>query len=149
MKILKTIRSLTKVRAFPYQIPVQHWLCSMHMKWFTGCFLLLCVIVTAGCSEQTKPAATNTKANQRVGGPCDGCELMYEGMPTAMAAIDTSPGWKGAGQKVLIRGKIFKPDGTTPAPGVILYYWQTNKDGLYSPQPGRPEKSSRHGAIRG
>ncbi len=91
------------------------------------------------------------KENQTkiVGGGCDGCELMYEGMPTSISSIDTSAGWFEPGQKLLVTGKIFKLDGKTPAPNIILYYWQTDTNGYYSFKQGMNEKAKRHGHIRG
>ena len=84
-----------------------------------------------------------------IGGGCDGCELMYVGMPKAIASIDTSAGWREKGQKLIIKGKVFKPDGHTPAPNVIIYYWQTDNQGYYAPKQGMDERAKRHGHIRG
>lgn len=102
----------------------------------------------ASCNGQTlKKAEANNV--QPVGGGCDGCELMYEGMPAVINSSDTSPGWNEAGQKLIITGTVFQIDGKTPAPNVIIYYWQTDNDGFYSPKAGMNEKAKRHGHIRG
>lgn len=53
------------------------------------------------------------------------------------------------GEPLVIAGTIFEPDGRTPAEGVILYAYHTNKDGIY---PGRGEAEGiegRHGTLRG
>jgi protocatechuate 3,4-dioxygenase beta subunit len=84
-----------------------------------------------------------------VGGGCDGCEIMYVGMPANLNSVDTSAGWEEKGQKLLVTGTVFKLDGKTPAPNVIIYYWQTDNNGYYSPKPGMDEKAKRHGHIRG
>jgi protocatechuate 3,4-dioxygenase beta subunit len=84
-----------------------------------------------------------------VGGGCDGCELMYIGMPEEIGSEAISPGWTEKGQKLVVRGTVFQPDGRTPAPNVILYYWQTDHEGLYSPGTGMDERVKRHGHIRG
>ncbi|MEZ4904290.1 MAG: intradiol ring-cleavage dioxygenase [Spirosomataceae bacterium] len=86
---------------------------------------------------------------QKVGGGCDGCELMYVGMPKTISSIDTSAGWAEKGQKLLITGTVYKIDGTTPAPDVIIYYWHTDAQGHYSPKGKMNEKAKRHGHIRG
>lgn len=53
------------------------------------------------------------------------------------------------GPKIEIRGRVFKSDGKTPAPGVIVYFHHTDALGIY-PQPERPIGWSRwHGSIRG
>jgi protocatechuate 3,4-dioxygenase beta subunit len=74
---------------------------------------------------------------------------MYEGMPKSINATDTSAGWHEAGQKLLVTGTVYKRDGKTPAPNVVLYYWQTNSQGLYAPAPNMNARARRHGHIRG
>lgn len=90
-----------------------------------------------------------------VGGPFENGEFMYEGLPRHIAAVDTSPGWKLSGQKLLLTGRVLRSDGTTPAPGVVLYYYQTNPEGRYlhredEPRSMKPDDQGRsHGYIRG
>lgn len=86
---------------------------------------------------------------RQVGGGCDGCELMFVGMPEALNAIDTSAGWYEEGQKLLVTGTVYKRDGKTPAADVIVYYWQTDNNGLYSPSKEVDKQAGRHGHIRG
>ncbi len=74
---------------------------------------------------------------------------MYFGMPEDIKSEDTSPGWNEKGQKLIVTGTVFKIDGRTPAPNVIIYYHQTDSDGYYSPRNDRPENQTRHGHIRG
>lgn len=109
--------------------------------------LVLCSLLP-GCNGQTtnSPEAKNSKI---VGGGCDGCELMYVGIPKEINSVDTSAGWTEKGQKLLITGTVYKIDGKTPAPNVIIYYWQTDNNGLYSPNVGMDERVKRHGHIRG
>ncbi|KYG79939.1 intradiol ring-cleavage dioxygenase [Roseivirga seohaensis] len=92
----------------------------------------------------------NCKAQplQRIGGPFENAELMYIGMPKHIPSIDTSPGWMEEGQKLLIIGTIYKKDGVTPAPNVIVYYYQTDTKGAYANRKGLDQKVARHGYIR-
>lgn len=118
-----------------------------------GLFVILLNFLT-GCSGQTKnnqnqQTTTSTDKKKLVGGGCDGCELMYIGMPANINAVDTSAGWAEKGQKLLVTGTVFKLDGKTPAPNVIIYYWQTDNNGYYSPKKGMDEKAKIHGHIRG
>lgn len=113
------------------------------------CFLFL--ISLTRCNGQIKkeePTAinNNTINNKIVGGGCDGCELMYVGMPKNIRSVDTSSAWNEKGQRLLVTGKVLKLDGVTPANNVIVYYWQTDNDGYYSGSKGGTE---RHGHIRG
>ncbi len=116
-----------------------------------GLFIFGCILLN-GCNGQKKttPTAINQSApNKLVGGGCDGCELMFEGMPENILPVDTSAGWAEKGQPLLITGKVLKLDGKTPASNTILYYWQTDNNGYYSPKVGMDEKAKRHGHIRG
>lgn len=109
--------------------------------------------ILTGCSGQTKPEGQNqqTPANngKPVGGGCDGCEIMFAGMPALIKPVDTSAGWTEKGQKLLVKGTVYKIDGKTPAPEIIVYYWHTDSKGYYSPKEGMKEEARRHGHIRG
>ncbi len=113
-----------------------------------GLFVILYNFLTC-CNGQTSNNNTTTQKNELIGGGCDGCEIMFVGMPTNISAVDTNAGWKGQGQKLLVTGIAYKIDGKTPAPNVIIYYWQTDNNGYYSPKKGMDEKAKRHGHIRG
>lgn len=100
------------------------------------------------CNGQTTQQ-THRSSQKIVGGGCDGCELMYIGMPKIIPSVDTSAGWKEKGQKLILTGTVFQIDGKTPASDIIIYYWQTDNDGYYSPKPAMDEQTKRHGHIRG
>lgn len=93
--------------------------------------------------------ASCVHAAPRVGGGCDGCELMFVGMPSDISPTDTSAGWTEAGQKLLVKGVVYENDGRTPAANVVLYYWHTDSGGYYSPSEGMDATARRHGHIRG
>ena len=125
----------------------------MKRLYHLGLFVILLNFLTS-CNGQTKSnnqnqQTTTIDTNKLVGGGCDGCEIMFVGIPTNISSIDTSAGWAEKGQKLLVTGTVYKLDGKTPAPNVIIYYWQTDNDGYYSPKKGMDEKAKRHGHIRG
>jgi protocatechuate 3,4-dioxygenase, beta subunit len=97
-------------------------------------------------SSQNKAQQTTKKL---VGGGCDGCELMFVDMPKNINATDTSAGWTEQGVKLLVTGKVYQMDGKTPAKDVIIYYWQTDHNGYYSPKSTTNKAAQRHGHIRG
>jgi len=115
--------------------------------------LVLSVIVfqiTTGCNGQQKPEiSSSSRSIKKVGGGCDGCDEMYIGMPERMAASDTSLGWYDKGQKLLVTGTVFKLGGQTPAPDVIIYYYQTDQTGYYPKREGLDKRVRNHGSIRG
>ncbi|QCX39410.1 intradiol ring-cleavage dioxygenase [Aureibaculum algae] len=116
-------------------------------------FLLTFIGILTNCNGQTKTNTqqTNVKTEKKklVDGGCDGCELMYIGMPQNMKSVDTSSGWSEKGQKLLITGTVYRLGGKIPAPNVIIYYWQTDTDGYYSPREGMDEQAKKNGHIRG
>lgn len=74
---------------------------------------------------------------------------MYVGIPTDISSLDSSAGWTAAGQKLLVTATVFKLNGKTPAPDVVINYWQTDSNGYYSPRDGMVEEAKQHGYIRG
>lgn len=109
------------------------------------------VAINISCNSQsaTRQPVKEKTGTAIIGGGCESCELMYINMPENISPVDTSAGWIEKGQKLLVKGTVFKKDGKTPAANVILYYWQTDNNGLYSPAAGMDEKAKRHGHIRG
>lgn len=117
--------------------------------------LLAGQVTVAACNSRREAAAApgvpvaTQAADTPVGGYCDGCELMYAGMPAVIRATDTSAGWREPGRKLLLTGLVVQQDGHTPAPGVIIYYWHTDDNGRYAATPGMDRRAGRHGHIRG
>lgn len=105
------------------------------MKYLLFCLL---VLVNSSCISQAT-----------VGGGCDGCEIMYIDMPKIVSSTSYSPAWNNEGDRLLITGKVFAIDGVTPVSDVIIYYWQTDNHGYYSPKESQSKESKRHGYIRG
>jgi protocatechuate 3,4-dioxygenase, beta subunit len=91
-------------------------------------------------------ASSQTKM---VGGGCDGCELIYQGLPQQLNwQTKISPAAE-PGEPMEISGVIYQPDGITHAPNIILYVYHTDAQGYYSPVDTQPQASRRHGHLRG
>lgn len=106
------------------------------------------------CTRQTnteKQSQPLSKSNteQLVGGACEGCELMYIGMPEKITSEHTGIGWTEGKQKLILTGKVYQINGKTPAPNVIIYYWHTDDKGLYSSTSDTPAEVKEHGKLRG
>ncbi|HEX8424075.1 MAG TPA: hypothetical protein VF634_11715 [Pyrinomonadaceae bacterium] len=114
--------------------------------------IALPVGIFIGCARpaQTQPAvAGRAETRERVGGYCEGCEAIYDGMPAQLnwetrIAAATEPG-----EPMEASGVIYQPDGRTPAPGVILYAYHTDARGIYPPASGANGGRIRHGRLRG
>ncbi len=87
------------------------------------------------------------RSQVKVGGGCDGCELMYEGMPSSIHSSDTTEGWYEDAQKLKVAGRVLRMDGNTPVPDVILYYWHTDAQGIYAQRHAQDPRE--HGSLRG
>lgn len=113
-------------------------------------WLLIQLSACAGQSiESSREQASKISPNDVIGGPFENAEYMYIDMPEEINSIDTSPGWNEPGSKLMITGTIYELDGRTPAPDVVLYYYQTDVNGIYANAPGLNPAIRRHGYIRG
>ncbi len=74
---------------------------------------------------------------------------MYEGMPPQLSWQTKIASASEAGEKLEISGVIYRLDGTTPAPNIILYLWQTDATGHYTPAPNTRGITRIHGHLRG
>ncbi|MBK7869190.1 MAG: intradiol ring-cleavage dioxygenase [Saprospiraceae bacterium] len=110
--------------------------------------LILCSIfvILNACTQS--PAQSN-KADKKVGGPCEGCEAIYEYGNKKLSSVDTLPDFFDKGPKLKITGTIYKKDGKTPAKDVILYIYHTDQTGVYPTKGNEKGWAKRHGYIRG
>lgn len=77
-----------------------------------------------------------------IGGPCEGCELVFADIPEHLSSRAFIAPPDEPGQRLRIDGVVRRQDGE-PAAGVIVYAYHTDADGVY------PEASTRHGRLRG
>jgi protocatechuate 3,4-dioxygenase, beta subunit len=90
----------------------------------------------------------NHHSTRLVGGPCEGCEAVFEYGNKNLNSVDTLPGFNESETKLKISGVIYKQDGKTPAKGVILYIYHTNQNGIYPKKENLSGWARRHGYIR-
>ena len=105
-------------------------------------FILLGLLIGNTCIAQPK----------KVGGPCEGCEAIYES-PVPFEKLESfiklpDAGWNGK-KPLGINGTVFKADGKTPAPGVVLYFYHTDETGHYPTKGNEKGWAKRHGYLRG
>ena len=97
------------------------------------------------CQSQTK----KVDAQKLVGGPCEGCEAVLEYGDRKLTPTDTLPVFETNEPKLKIMGRVFKSDGKTPAENVVIYVYQTDKNGVYPTKGDEKGWAQRHGYIRG
>lgn len=108
-------------------------------------FILVLLLVVSSCQSQTQ----KTKTNKIVGGPCEGCEAIFEYGTKTLAPTDTLSGFNLNEPKLRLTGTVLQKDGKTPANNVILYIYHTDKNGIYPTKGNEKGWAKRHGYIRG
>ena len=108
--------------------------------------LLLLLLITA--LVQCGRSKTALTPDGVVGGGCEGCELYSEGMPSELSWSTVMVNEDEPGERIKIAGILYKKDERTPAANVIMYLYQTDATGHYSPAPGQQD-GARHGHLRG
>ncbi len=98
------------------------------------------------CSSN--PSVGTVESQAKVGGGCDGCELIYEGMPEDLHWETKLNPAAEPGEPMVISGIIYQKDGKTPAPNIILYVYHTDATGHYTPAP-KQTMGRKHGHLRG
>lgn len=111
----------------------------------------ICFTLTSCGQNTTVKSQGNSKKEIHVGGNCEGCEAIYESpIPfEQLNEVDTLPDFNDAGPKIVISGIIYKADGKTPAPNIILYVYHTDQNGIYPNKGDEKGWAKRHGYIRG
>ena len=100
---------------------------------------LMCTVITS-CKGQ----------NLRiVGGPCEGCEAIYEYGDKRLTSVDTLPEFENNEPKMKVTGIVYKKGTRTPAENVIVYIYHTNRQGVYQTKGDEKGWEKRHGYIRG
>jgi len=77
-----------------------------------------------------------------IGGPCEGCDWVFDGQPAKLASRARIAPVAEAGAPMVIEGVVSSARGL-PARGVVVYAYHTNQAGLY------PPAGNRHGRLRG
>lgn len=84
-----------------------------------------------------------------IGGPCEGCEGVFQGLPADLSSVARIAPEDEPGEPMRIEGTVYDGEGN-PAPGVIVYAYQTNAEGVYPPNEAFEGKAAyRHGLLRG
>ena len=77
-----------------------------------------------------------------IGGPCEGCELVFVGMPDDLTSEERIAPPDEPGEPLRIEGVVIDDEGR-PVPGIVVYAYHTDAEGIY------PAGTTRHGRLRG
>ena len=86
-------------------------------------FLVALVVGTAGGAQPEK----NYPPTLSGGAPCGSCNA-----PEKLSWKTVVPPENEKGEPLIITGKVFQPDGKTPAEGMVLWVYHTDATGYYN-----------------
>jgi protocatechuate 3,4-dioxygenase beta subunit len=109
--------------------------------------IAVCILLPSLASGQSQPSG---RAREPIiGGPCEGCEGVFEGLPATLASATRIARAGEPGQPMVIDGVVRNTRGA-PVAGVIVYAYHTDASGIYRPIENAPGSSARrHGQLRG
>lgn len=102
-------------------------------------YSLLLLLTVLSCQSQIR----------KVGGPCEGCEALYEYGSQKLTPLDTLPYWNQHKPSLQVQGTVYQRDGKTPASDVVIYIYHTNGQGVYETRGEETDWAKRHGIHRG
>lgn len=82
-----------------------------------------------------------------VGGPCEGCEAVFVGLPTSVGVEGRIAPAGEPGVPMLLQG-IVRTAAGQPASDIVVYAYQTDAKGLYPSAPSLQGTAVRHGRLR-
>jgi protocatechuate 3,4-dioxygenase beta subunit len=80
---------------------------------------------------------------------CEGCEAIREHSFDNLTWTTRIPSRPEPGDPLVLTGVVYRTDGRTPAPGVIVYAYHTNASGEYATRGDETGWGRRHGYLRG
>ena len=78
---------------------------------------------------------------------CEGCGAADAPTPLTWEARIAPSGEPGT--PLVVTGVVYRPDGRTPASGVLVYAYHTNAAGIYPRRGGETGSARQHGYLRG
>lgn len=105
------------------------------------------------CSQNTSQSNLNRDLNNAQIDTCDNPDAnincCFLNMPASLTHIMTIASPNEPGDKLIITGTLFKPDGVTPYPNVILYVYHTDNTGHYTKKGNEKGFQKWHGYLHG
>ncbi|MCR9287444.1 MAG: intradiol ring-cleavage dioxygenase [Bacteroidetes bacterium] len=114
------------------------------------CLVLWGILIVNNSCSQSNANQTITAKQTADNSPQDNCNWCG----TSEAPKDVS--WRAVippkgepGEKLIISGTVFSPDGKTPAEGITVYVHHTNIEGVYPKKGNEKGNGKYHGYLRG
>ncbi|HRK20829.1 MAG TPA: hypothetical protein PLX06_03430 [Fimbriimonadaceae bacterium] len=107
------------------------------------------IVLAAGCEEvgQDLGSGPSWKRFARPAGTTEWAGAIE--VPSNLKPWADTSAPSESGERMAISGTVFKPDGRTPAAGVLIYFYHTNAKGVYPTRGDEKGNGRRHGYLRG
>jgi protocatechuate 3,4-dioxygenase, beta subunit len=107
--------------------------------------------VLHACAQDNARNKANVSQVTSAGATCEGCDAINESPIPAdqLKSMVWLPDWNEPGPKLAVNGTVYKEDGKTPAPGVIIYIYHTDQKGIYPTKGNEKGNAKQHGYLRG
>ncbi len=96
----------------------------------------------ASAALALRPALAAAARDPVLGGPCEGCDWVFDDMPAALSSQARIAPVGQAGSPMTLQGTVTTQRGAAAA-GIIVYAYHTDNTGIY------PAARNRHGTLRG
>lgn len=108
------------------------------------------VLALAVALLHASPGSAAAQSEDRSVKPLPACEWCGTAeAPAELGSSLTIADDSEPGERLVVRGTVFEPDGSTPASDVVLYLYHTNADGIYPKRGDETGNARRHGYLRG
>ena len=120
---------------------------------FNMIFFGLLSLTFLSCGQTTSQRQVNQNNNHLQIDSCNNPDAdiscCFINMPSSLTSIMAITQRDEPGDKLIISGTIFKSDGKTPYPNVILYAYHTDSKGYYSKNGTETGVQKWHGRLHG
>ncbi|WP_081694218.1 dioxygenase family protein [Flavobacterium suncheonense] len=100
-------------------------------------------------AERAITQTITTRQSDACDNPDADIHCCFANMPNLLTSVMNIPNSDAGAEKLIISGTIYKKDGKTPIPGVILYAYHTNTKGEYSKKGTEKGVQKWHGSHHG
>lgn len=112
-------------------------------------FLFAFVFVAAAISSLNAPHAPKAVTAEECEDPDANIHCCFLDMPSSLSHVMTIADSAEAGKRMVISGVVYKSDGKTPYPNVIIYAYHTDNTGHYSKRGDETGVQKWHGRLHG
>src|SRR5690242_16668822 len=93
-------------------------------------------LIISGCALSLTAGARSQISIPVLGGPCEGCNWVFDDLPTTFASRARIAPPDEAGAPMTFEGVVTTPRGK-PADRIVVYAYHTDASGIYPPAGNR------------